>query len=62
MVNALREILDLCSFQSFPSLDSSGGSVVKNLPANEENAFDPRSRKIPQEQLSLCGTTTELEL
>ena len=40
-------------------LGFSGGSVVKNLPANA--GFNPWSRKIPRvmEQLSLCATTIE---
>ena len=37
------------------------GSVVKNLPANAGDSFNPWSRKIPHaiEQISPCTTTTE---
>ena len=40
-----------------------GGSVVKNLPANAGDEFDPWPGKIPHaaEQLSLCATTIDIE-
>ena len=38
-----------------------GGSVVKNLPANAGDSFDPWDRNFPHvvEQLSLWATTME---
>ena len=38
-----------------------GGAVLKNLPANAGDRFEPWSGKIPHavEQLSPCTTTTE---
>ena len=44
-----------------PSVGFPGGSVVKNLPANAGDTFDPWSGKILQasEQLGPCATTTK---
>ena len=59
----MTEMVGLLAFTTVNNLilGFSGGSVVKNLPANAEARFDPWSGKIPHavEQLSLCTTATE---
>ena len=50
------------SFKNRSFLDFTGGSAVKNVPANaRSHRFNPWSRKIPHavEQLSLCITAIE---
>ena len=51
-----EQVFSLNSFREFPD-----GSMVKNLPTNEEDGFDPWFGKIPYTvgQLNLPVTTSE---